>query len=106
MVTPVKKPCDRAPPRKTGPSSAQSEFSAVDGPARNSCRTIASARKETRTTPPSQPLNLSVSRGEGRNTDRLRFSRSRLMTYPCLLYTSDAADDLTRVDLGGRRMIK
>src|SRR5665811_1290835 len=34
-------------------------------------------------------------------------------TYPgrkvvaaCLLYTSDAADDLTRVDLGGRRIIK
>ena len=26
--------------------------------------------------------------------------------YPCLLYTSDAADDLTRVDLGGRRIIK
>src|SRR5665811_570747 len=25
---------------------------------------------------------------------------------PCLLYTSDAADDLTRVDLGGRRIIK
>src|SRR5665811_2641653 len=25
---------------------------------------------------------------------------------PCLLYTSDAADDLTRVDLGGRRLIK
>src|SRR5665811_446559 len=24
----------------------------------------------------------------------------------CLLYTSDAADDLTRVDLGGRRLIK
>src|SRR5665811_1098483 len=23
----------------------------------------------------------------------------------CLLYTSDAADDLTRVDLGGRRLI-
>src|SRR5665811_1902181 len=23
--------------------------------------------------------------------------------YACLLYTSDAADDLTRVDLGGRR---
>src|SRR5665811_1492494 len=30
--------------------------------------------------------------------DRLR--------YTCLLYTSDAADDLTRVDLGGRRIIK
>src|SRR5665811_1844715 len=27
-------------------------------------------------------------------------------TYYCLLYTSDAADDLTRVDLGGRRIIK
>ena len=26
--------------------------------------------------------------------------------YPCLLYTSDAADDLLCVDLGGRRMIK
>src|SRR5665811_1532653 len=26
--------------------------------------------------------------------------------FPCLLYTSDAADDLTRVDLGGRRIIK
>ena len=24
----------------------------------------------------------------------------------CLLYTSDAADDLLRVDLGGRRIIK
>src|SRR5659263_785888 len=27
-------------------------------------------------------------------------------TYPCLLYTSDAADDLLCVDLGGRRVIK
>src|SRR5665811_1604618 len=26
------------------------------------------------------------------------------LLYPCLLYTSDAADDLTRVDLGGRRI--
>ena len=26
--------------------------------------------------------------------------------YPCLLYTSDAADDSLRVDLGGRRIIK
>ena len=25
--------------------------------------------------------------------------------YDCLLYTSDAADDLPRVDLGGRRTI-
>src|SRR5665811_2622433 len=28
------------------------------------------------------------------------------LSIPCLLYTSDAADDLTRVDLGGRRIIK
>ena len=27
-------------------------------------------------------------------------------SWVCLLYTSDAADDLTRVDLGGRRIIK
>ena len=27
-------------------------------------------------------------------------------TYPCLLYTSDAADELDGVDLGGRRIIK
>src|SRR5665811_2274518 len=27
------------------------------------------------------------------------------LTKDCLLYTSDAADDLTRVDLGGRRII-
>ena len=29
-----------------------------------------------------------------------------LNTYTCLLYTSDAADDLLCVDLGGRRIIK
>eukprot|EP00657_Telonema_sp_P-1_P010289 TRINITY_DN463_c0_g1_i1.p1 TRINITY_DN463_c0_g1~~TRINITY_DN463_c0_g1_i1.p1 ORF type:complete len:100 (+),score=15.59 TRINITY_DN463_c0_g1_i1:429-728(+) len=28
------------------------------------------------------------------------------MFMPCLLYTSDAADDLLCVDLGGRRIIK
>ena len=28
------------------------------------------------------------------------------MADSCLLYTSDAADELTRVDLGGRRIIK
>ena len=29
-----------------------------------------------------------------------------LMCWFCLLYTSDAADDSLRVDLGGRRIIK
>ncbi|WP_460366021.1 hypothetical protein, partial [Staphylococcus aureus] len=28
------------------------------------------------------------------------------LNYICLLYTSDAADDSLRVDLGGRRIIK
>ncbi|WP_460366047.1 hypothetical protein, partial [Staphylococcus aureus] len=29
-----------------------------------------------------------------------------MLDSPCLLYTSDAADDSLRVDLGGRRIIK
>src|SRR5450756_1415830 len=29
-----------------------------------------------------------------------------IISYSCLLYTSDAADDLLCVDLGGRRIIK
>ena len=30
----------------------------------------------------------------------------KAIAYACLLYTSDAADDLLCVDLGGRRIIK
>ena len=39
--------------------------------------------------------------------DLTRGSRTKLfdMYYDCLLYTSDAADDSLRVDLGGRRII-
>mgnify|MGYP007068836543 CR=1 FL=1 len=33
-------------------------------------------------------------------------SGSVVLAYVCLLYTSDAADDLRGVDLGGRRLIK
>src|SRR5665811_351846 len=33
-------------------------------------------------------------------------AQARYDESTCLLYTSDAADDLTRVDLGGRRIIK
>src|SRR5659263_772137 len=44
-------------------------------------------------------------------TPRLRQSEPRSIMDPCryslcLLYTSDAADDLLCVDLGGRRIIK
>ena len=33
-------------------------------------------------------------------------SSLRLLLKPCLLYTSDAADERSSVDLGGRRIIK
>ena len=36
-----------------------------------------------------------------RNTDG-----ERAVDMPCLLYTSDAADERSSVDLGGRRIIK
>ena len=36
----------------------------------------------------------------------LNGNHEELKAEDCLLYTSDAADDLTRVDLGGRRIIK
>ena len=32
--------------------------------------------------------------------------RGSSATYACLLYTSDAADERSSVDLGGRRIIK
>ena len=35
--------------------------------------------------------------------DQFKF---KILSYICLLYTSDAADDLLCVDLGGRRIIK
>src|SRR5665811_1439745 len=48
--------------------------------------------------------------GEGKHTWSVTSNLSpdglMLARHACLLYTSDAADDLTRVDLGGRRIIK
>ena len=38
--------------------------------------------------------------------EELLLDRAQLMGLTCLLYTSDAADDLLCVDLGGRRIIK
>ena len=39
--------------------------------------------------------------------DRHQVHRDRVALYwDCLLYTSDAADDMQCVDLGGRRIIK
>src|SRR5665811_2607775 len=42
---------------------------------------------------------------EGEPVDQVS-AHKRVSMGICLLYTSDAADDLTRVDLGGRRIIK
>src|SRR5665811_68475 len=39
-------------------------------------------------------------------SEEMRNGNFTLVLSTCLLYTSDAADDLTRVDLGGRRIIK
>ena len=41
-----------------------------------------------------------------RTTARTRRARRTPRAMPCLLYTSDAADERSSVDLGGRRIIK
>src|SRR5659263_87127 len=38
--------------------------------------------------------------------DSIKATGITIKLYACLLYTSDAADDLLCVDLGGRRIIK
>src|SRR5665811_893171 len=56
----------------------------------------------------SQGLQATVPLGDAESLQRLRDRCEGMTTRPagssalCLLYTSDAADDLTRVDLGGR----
>src|SRR5665811_634482 len=49
--------------------------------------------------PPAPPVDRACTRSYGHHH---RCSQSP----PCLLYTSDAADDLTRVDLGVRRIFQ
>ena len=36
----------------------------------------------------------------------IKYNIFKSVTIPCLLYTSDAADERSSVDLGGRRIIK
>ena len=47
----------------------------------------------------------SVDFNNGTNIDFYKWSE-QMFLWICLLYTSDAADDSLRVDLGGRRIIK
>src|SRR5678815_1970278 len=49
-------------------------------------------------------LNLIINRKPDLRTDLHCYSR--LLHLICLLYTSDAADERSSVDLGGRRIIK
>ena len=50
-------------------------------------------------------IPLTVSMFTKRTKDRRKGIRDALI-YACLLYTSDAADERSSVDLGGRRIIK
>ena len=50
-------------------------------------------------------INWSMSRGPGAKDNSLIWALVAF-SNSCLLYTSDAADDLLCVDLGGRRIIK
>ena len=60
-----------------------------------------------------EPVQAAPSDGsassEGANRAVVRIPANHLMATlpgPCLLYTSDAADERSSVDLGGRRIIK
>src|SRR5680860_1690780 len=50
------------------------------------------------------PYNVSL--GDQRDQHQRRMQNDAMPPADCLLYTSDAADDLLCVDLGGRRIIK
>ena len=54
--------------------------------------------------PPAQTARPTV-RPKGPNAQRPRFPDG-WQSVACLLYTSDAADERSSVDLGGRRIIK
>ena len=54
---------------------------------------------------PGQRDGMSVTAETGK-ADRTGVFRRHVLYIPCLLYTSDAADERSSVDLGGRRIIK
>ena len=58
---------------------------------------------ETRRTP---AMQQTVTSFDMRNAVDVSLLLLLLLCVCCLLYTSDAADDLNSVDLGGRRIIK
>ena len=54
------------------------------------------------------PVNLYLKRWKVTSAqyDASQVTLRRLLSHTCLLYTSDAADERSSVDLGGRRIIK
>ena len=52
------------------------------------------------------PITRSIQEIERDGNARYDYTWKEQMVITCLLYTSDAADDSLRVDLGGRRIIK
>src|SRR5680860_1926577 len=88
---------------RSRPATSRSvvDFPHPDGPisVSNSPGAASSRSESAATTPPYDLLTPSSTRaGIGSPGGPAR--------PPCLLYTSDAADDLLCVDLGGRRIIK
>ena len=58
------------------------------------------------TTENSQEETVEQTEGESVNEFEEKYTEVNDKYLRCLLYTSDAADDSLRVDLGGRRIIK
>src|SRR5450756_2571185 len=102
----------RRPPRSTqSRSSAASDVykrqllpPAMNASAESRCYQglrVSTRRSVNNPAQPHQPWNCSRLKGQTTLSTTIRLGWSS-----CLLYTSDAADDLLCVDLGGRRIIK
>ena len=52
------------------------------------------------------PRGLMIARGKDLSKKLLTYHRIPVPAFACLLYTSDAADERSSVDLGGRRILK
>src|SRR5665811_1434731 len=96
-------PSGKAPRRRaeSGFRRPQSQIprSQAHSPRASSIVSSAAGSASSRSSPIGTPLRI----------DRPYFpflSRCSARSSACLLYASDAADDLTRVDLGGRRILK
>src|SRR5680860_685447 len=80
----------------SGPRPCIAAGSPTSWPGSRRARTADSAPAHS----PGPSLSQLLSTNANSNTE------NAVYTNPCLLYTSDAADDLLCVDLGGRRIIK